>query len=186
MHFQIQSGAPHTLVSPQHHTHAVPILTCFIRSVFSTSCQRWSTSLITFQLTWHYFLLCQAMAVYHPLTNLLFYLSTIFLHSFLDLVAGVRNLTRASLLGFLHSLGLQVFRSIFLALIKKDTVNRNRIVGFPGADCNPCYWLIDKSAKSLFQNFYFKKMSPLLKYKIAVLVQSLFFVHAAIYSAIIV
>lgn len=60
------------------------------------------------------------------------------------------------------------------------------MVGFPGADCNLYCWLIDKSAKSLFQNFYFIKMSPLVKYQLTVLIQILFLLHAAIYSVIIV
>lgn len=81
------------------------------------------------------------MALYHPPNNLL---SDVLLHSFLDPVAGVRKLTRALLLGFL------VCRLTFLALIKRDDVNRNHAVGFPGADCNLYWWLIDKSAKSLF------------------------------------
>lgn len=127
----------------------------------------------------HHFPQCPATAVYHPLTNLL---SDTFLCSFLDPVAGLRKINRASLLGFLF----WGPRLTFLALIKKDDVNRNHTVVFPGADCNLYCWLIDKSAKSLFQNFYFIKMSPLLKYQLAVLVQSLFLFHAAIYSVIIV
>lgn len=81
---------------------------------------------------------------------------------------------------------MQVFRLTFLALIKKDDVNRNHTVGFPGADCNLYSWLIDESAKSLFQNFCFIKMSPLLQYQLTVLVQSLFLLWGAIYSVIIV
>lgn len=81
---------------------------------------------------------------------------------------------------------LQVFRLTFLPLIKKDDVNRNHTTGFPGANCNLYYWLIDKSAKSLFQNFCFIKMSLLLKYQLTILVQSLFLLCGAIYSVIIV
>lgn len=79
--------------------------------------------------------------------------------------------------------GQQVNSSIFN---QKDDANRNNVVGFPGADCNLYCWLIDKSGKSLFRDFCSIKMSPLLKYQLKALVQSLFFLQAAICSVVIV